>query len=186
MILELDQTFPSTIYRALTGARPTPHDVHGTIHRHVSQARVRTLKFAYAIPAVHKLRLASPQTSHVTAPSVAALRRPGKLWNACCASGRSRSSCLPGFSSRFASVRRNTHIQSLSFTTYSLTLHAPLFCALALRETLQFPPATTLYLLSGRVPGGLALGFSSPPPRVDLRPLAAAGQTNHHRLLQRL
>ena len=55
------------------------------------------LKFAYALPRVHKLiRASSPQMIHVTVPSVAALPRPGKLWNACCASGRSGSSyaCL--------------------------------------------------------------------------------------------
>jgi hypothetical protein len=80
-----------------------------------------------------------------------------------------------------------TLAHTVSLSHHSLSLHAPLFCALTTpRETPQFPPATTLYLLSARLPGGLALGFSSPPPRVDLRPLAAAGQTNHHRLPQRL
>jgi hypothetical protein len=86
-----------------------------------------------------------------------------------------RSSCLPACLVSLHAARTLTY--SLSLFHDSISLHAPLFCALPPRETLQFPPATTLYLLSGRVPGGLALGFSSPPPRVDLRPLAAAGQT---------
>lgn len=141
----------------------------------------------HALLVVYEPMPLSPQCFHVIS-TPACLPAGGsssdcELWNAGCAS------CCSSYPSlvSLASGRKNTHPYSLSLTHHSLSLHAPLFCVLTTpSETPQLSPATTLYLLSARLPGGLALGFSSPPPRVDLRPLAAAGQTNHHRLPQRL